>query len=68
MNMLKFFVTFGQLHPLRDGYMIVEASSYENARAAVFEVLGSKWAFIQTEDTNMSMYPLGPIGRPIIGD
>lgn len=65
---LKFFVTFGQLHPLRDGYVIIEASTYENARAVIFEVLGTKWAFIQNEDTDMSSYPMGPVGRPIIGE
>jgi hypothetical protein len=43
--MLNWYVTFGQKHPLKDAYVIVEASSYSNARNAVFDVLGSHWCF-----------------------
>jgi hypothetical protein len=65
---MEYYVSFGQLHPLRDGYVVVIASSYENARTAVIAVLGNKWASLNTSDTDMSLYPAGQIGRPIIGE
>ncbi len=65
---MNFYVTFGQLHPLRDGYVVVSAASESEARLATFNVLGPKWAFLYPELPNPARYPLGAVGRPIEAD
>ena len=68
MNRHTFYITFGQNHPLRNGYVVVRASSRELAREAAFEVLGNKWAFLYDETEDMSWYPLGAVGEKVIGN
>lgn len=47
--MKKYYFTFGkgQLH--EDCYRIIEAEDFMTARARMFELHGSKWAFQYTE-------------------
>ena len=63
-----FYVTFGQQHPLRHGYVIIHATDYSQAREAAFDALGTKWAFIYNDTKDMSIYKLGAVGEPIIGE
>ncbi len=63
-----FYVTFGQNHPLRHGYVIIQAYDASAAREAAFDVLGNKWAFIYNDTEDMSCYKLGAVGEPIIGE
>ncbi len=65
---MNFYVTFGQLHPLRDGYVVVSAPDMSAARAAAFAVLGPKWAFAYDQQPSPARYPLGAVGRPIEAD
>lgn len=67
---MRFFVTFGQLHPLRDGYVIVMASNYDNAREITFKILGTQWSALNPLEkaSDTQLYPMGPIGHPIIGE
>jgi len=68
---MNFYVTFGQLHPLRNGYVVVIASDYEQARKVTFEVLGNKWSSLNDESSlegYKHMYPAGQFGLPIIGE
>jgi hypothetical protein len=66
--MKLWYVTFGAKHPLRDYYVIVAASSYENARAAVFDVLGVKFSCIYPELPEAKYVPKGPVGEMIQGE
>jgi hypothetical protein len=68
MTLSKFYITFGQNHPLRNGYVVVRASDRELAREAAFDVFGTKWAFLHDETEDMTWYSLGAIGEPIIGE
>ena len=65
--MQNWFVTFGQNHPHRDAYMVVEASSYSNARDAVFEALGSNWCWLYDEPPIEEYAPEGQVGDVIKG-
>ena len=65
--MLNWYVTFGQKHPLKDAYVIVEASSYSNARNAVFDVLGSHWCFLNNNPPKEEYAPDGCVGNVIRG-
>ena len=62
-----FAVTFGQLHPLKDYWIEVEADNEGEARKALFIILGNRWAFIYPMDTfKPEGYLEGKIGRTII--
>ena len=64
---MKFYVTFGQDHPLRHGYVVVHADNMNWARAATFEVFGPKFCTVYPEDHDMTRWhPAGAIGEPII--
>ena len=66
---MKFYVTFGQDHPLRYGYVVVEAPDMSWARAATFEVFGPKFCTVYPPDHDMSKYhPAGAIGEPIVAE
>ena len=49
--MKTYCVTFGQSHPLRDGWIEVEAESESSARELAFDILGQKWSFMYAKDT-----------------
>lgn len=66
--MKLWYVTFGAIHPLRDYYVIVSASSYENARAAVFDVLGAKFSHVYPDPPENKYVPKGPVGEMIQGE
>ena len=63
-----FYVTFGRVHPLRHGYVIVDADDLSIARAAVFEVFGPKFCMVYDEQPNSHRYPAGAIGEPIFAE
>lgn len=65
----KFYVSFGQKHPLRNGWVEVEAPDYASARDAVFNIFGMKFAFIrETDDMARAkdFFPAGQFGETII--
>lgn len=66
--MKKFYVTFGQNHPLRDGYVVIEALDYDTARQAAFDIFGQKFAFIrETDDIERGgFFPAGQFGKTMI--
>lgn len=50
------------LHP--DGYAVIEAETYEDARKKAFYHIGTKWAFIYgTDELDMKMFPKGELLR-----
>ncbi len=64
---MKFYVTFGQDHPLRDGWIEVRASSYVLARLRIFEVLGTKWASMYyLVEFDPECFPAGKFGNTLI--
>lgn len=65
---MRFCVTFGQDHPLRDSWVEVEADNEEVARKAVFGVFDMRWAFMyKKEHFNPDYFPGGRVGRTIEG-
>ena len=63
---MLFMVTFGQVHPLRDNWVEIEASTYERARELVFSTFGVKWSFIYHEENfNARYFPRGKVGRTL---
>jgi hypothetical protein len=63
---MRFFVTFGQRHPLRDHWVVIDAIDHDEARTLAFEVLGNKWAFLYDEKAfDKEFFPAGPVGRII---
>ena len=66
--MNNFYVTFGQKyhheeHPAGghpDGWFLVRAENEGDARKAVFNLMGDKWAFMYSEERfNKSFFPKG---------
>lgn len=67
------YITFGvkyatEPHPLLswahpDGWLTVEADTYEHARAIAFAITGGKHAFDYRDEPNQDIYPLGEIHR-----
>ena len=65
---MKFFVTFTQKSPFKDGWLEVEASSKESATLMVMEEFGNKWGFIYERSKFESEYfPAGKLGEIIEG-
>ncbi len=63
-----FCVTFGQVHPLRDNWIEVEAENERIARELVFARLGDKWAFMYSRDRFTPQdFPSGKAGWTIRG-
>ena len=64
--MIKYYITFGQKSPFRDGYVIVEAPDATTARYEVFYAMGDQWGFMYTEEEiDFDLFPLGQIGRTL---
>lgn len=64
--MAKFFVTFGQAHPLKDNWIEVEADNEKEARELVFIMLGKFWAFMYDEKHMTPEYfPKGKVGNTL---
>jgi len=66
----KFYLTFGnrykyQPHPSGiainpDGYVLIQAYTYDEARAKAFEIFGPAWAFLYTENNFQArFFPVG---------
>jgi hypothetical protein len=76
-TMQEFFVTFGQRyaqepHPVLadahpDGWLVIEAESWDEARAAVATALGTSWSNLYEKTDFMQdaarLYPRGEIAR-----
>ena len=70
----RFFVSFGQRSPFRQGYVEVIAKGKDEnqaivrARNAVFQALGDQWSMLYDEPTiikHKNHFPAGKIGETI---
>ena len=68
---MKFYLTFGQQSPFRNGWVEIEASSYAEARKVAFDTLGNRWSMLYFEEefkeAEMAYFPLGKIGETLNG-
>lgn len=75
-HFFEYYVTFGsqytprnERHPNydkahRDGWVVVEAASYEQARAEVVRRLGTRWSMLYgTDGWEPEYFPLGELDR-----
>ncbi len=64
---MKFYLTFGQDHPLRNGWVEIEALTYEEARKLAFDNFGRFWSNVYTtyEDFKKECYLSGKIGETL---
>ena len=66
---MKFYLTFGQQSPLRNGWIEVEAESYEEARELVYNVFGSRWSMLYREEgfdeRVKAHFPAGKLGETL---
>jgi hypothetical protein len=64
---MKFYLTFGQQSPFRNGWVEVEADSYEEARKLVHNVFGAHWSFLYGEEgfneRVKAFFPSGKLGE-----
>lgn len=61
-----FYLTFGQKYPWRNGWVEVEALTYEIAREWVEKIFGSQWSNLKEEkDFDKSYFPAGKLGETI---
>jgi hypothetical protein len=57
---LKFYLTFGQCSPLKNGFIIVRAHDFDEARDKVVDQFGQKWSGLYFEDDwEPEFYPEG---------
>ena len=65
---MTYYVTFGQRHPLRKGYIEVEAPDYESAKAEVDYIFGDRYSFIRVTDDikRGDFFPAGRFGEILI--
>lgn len=62
----KYFLTFGQKYPWRNGWVEVEAPDYQTARKWVYDIFETKWSNLLEESKfDKSFYPAGKIGETI---
>ncbi len=47
---MKFYLTFGQGHPLSNGWVEIEAESYNEAHSLAFEFFGKFWSMLYLEE------------------
>ncbi len=58
----KYFLTFGQQYPSRDGWVTVYAETYKKAREAVINMFGQKWSMLYDEtEFDDSYFPAGEL-------
>lgn len=61
---MKFYLTFGQKSPAKDGWIEVIADNETQARLKVVKVYGQKWSGIYNEFTFEPKYfPKGKLGE-----
>ena len=66
---MKYFLTFGQDHPLRNGWIEIETWAYGIARTLAFQFFGKHWAHVyKEEDFEKGLYPSGKIGEILRGE
>ncbi len=63
--MHTFYIIFAQTHPLRDGWVEVEAENESDVRLYAKEHLGA-WAGYYDHPPEPRLFPLGKVGRTII--
>ncbi len=70
----KFYVTFGQKSPFRNGYVLIlvrdedDDAAYSKAREEAFRALGDEWSNIYPEAkfiNNVEIFPAGKLGSTI---
>ena len=63
---MKFYLTFGQDHPLRNGWVEIEAPTYGEVRELVHGVFGTHWSMLYKEgEFEKEYFPLGKIGETL---
>lgn len=64
----KFHITFGQAHPLRHGWVELEASTAEHAKEIVEYVFGMHYSnMYDTTLFDVGLFPAGRFGEILIG-
>jgi hypothetical protein len=66
--MKRFYVTFGQKSPFRNGWVLVETDSFENAIDKVLYALGGDKSYSRIYvlgEFDPALFPLGQIGETI---
>jgi len=67
--MNKFYLTFGQKSPFRNGYVLIVAVDYENARNLVEDIFGNKWSNLYDENVwgkeEAALFPSGQVGKTL---
>jgi hypothetical protein len=65
-EMMKFYLTFGQQSPFKNGWVEIEAGSSERARNLAFYVFGKHWAMLyKEEEFKREYFPLGKLGETL---
>lgn len=63
-----YYLIFGQTHPLRDSWVLIEASCGQRAREIAFESFGPKFAFCYEEfQFDKTQFPAGQAGHILVG-
>ena len=62
--MTTFYITFGQDHLFRDGWIEIKAKSEQQARMKTFDTFGDKWSSIYTKKNfKPGFFPMGCIAK-----
>lgn len=65
---MRFFLTFGQQSPARNGWVEVRAPDYEQAKAMVEGIYGNNWSNLYEEKHfDKIFYPAGKLGEIGVG-
>lgn len=63
---MKFYLTFGQQSPFRNGWIEIEARSYGEAHKLAFDAFGKHWSLLYPEENFAKGYfPLGKLGETL---
>ena len=66
---MKFYLTFGQQSPFRNGWVEVEAESWEVAHGLALDVFGRHWSMLYREEgfnEKVKVYfPAGKLGETL---
>jgi hypothetical protein len=63
---MKFYITFGQKSPFRNGYVVIEAINVSVAHEIAMNSFGNKWAWVYSEnEIRKEFFPLGQIGATL---
>lgn len=65
--MNKYYLTFGQKYPWRNGYVLVIAKDYNTAREYVESIFKEQFSFLYHEkDFKKDFFPAGQLGETIM--